>query len=296
MVSTVQEGGALARAGVSPGDSLVAWRFGHHEGCFCSSLDLERVEVESSSSGPSELLVRDGMGAERVVVVSAGWWQVVSASLPTLQRAGHADLYLAGQQHRRAGRFSDAAEVYLEASRIAPPGDLTHVLAGRALALLGAGDAAGAVASAADAVSHAATEVEMARGFLLQARGQAMAGDLAGAWASASMALELQSAADPDTIAAAEILGLLGGLELTAGHAEEGLTRLSRSLEMSARLWPESPLFRSTAVHRARGLLASGRILEATADALAAANSGPKEPLPHDLALLVRGEVGGLQP
>lgn len=286
VVSSVSPGGAGHAAGIRSGDALVGWRFGRLAGCFCSPWDPDRVELEASSTGPVELLVRDSDGRPRVLTVAAGWWQVDLSAPLVVHRPEIEDLYLAAQVERRSGRFGSAGEFYGRAALLATPEDLTHILAARTLALLGAGDARAAVGSAAESIAAAATTAQTARGFLLQARAQAMYKDFDGARRSGELALGLQSELLPGSLAVSETHLFLGGLELATGNVRAALGHLNLAIALSNQWWRSGPLWRSAVLLRARAQLALSDRTAAEGDVLEAVAGAPGEPLPADLAPL----------
>jgi hypothetical protein len=254
VVEQVGTEGAAYAAGLRPGDSIRNWRFGRLEGCVGSGLDLDRVEALGSSTGGGELEVDRPGEPSRWVTIGAGWWMLTVRTPLVLRELGSGSWYDVAQQARRSGQVAAAIDSYRNALRECGPQDRPYALAGLALALLDSGEFPEGIRAAADMISSAESDQVASRGFLLQASLQARSGDIAGAYASARMALELgrpQSMLSP-SVAGAEAMMVLGVIHRSGGHLDEARAFLERSLVDTARVWPQSPLHRSIARELAR--------------------------------------------
>lgn len=289
-------GSALRAAGLEPDDVVLGGAFGRRSSCFCSALDLERIELESDSGGGVELWIESRGGEHRFVVVPGGWWQVAGEPLSRSETAEGARgvAFDRAQAARRAGEFALAAALYEESLDSAASEDRPVTLGLAALAWLGAGEPRNALARAADMIGESATDLELGRAFLLQAQAQVALQDPVRARVSAEMALGIARDSGRAGLLAVEALALLGAIEAALSDTDEALERLGAALRRVHTIWPNSHLEQSLLVTRGKILLALGRDPEAAADFFEAEAHGA--PLTAEQSRVVHLSLGQREP
>lgn len=237
VVVEVATGWAAARAGVAPGDEVVAWRRGEAAGGpVAGPFDLRWLELEQAPRGAVTLELRRG-GRRLDAELPAGGWRLTA-------RPPLGDEHRALYRGARNAPPADAAEARLQlADALAQRGRREdaawfRVQAVAPLVAAGEGDEAERqLAAAAEALAdspHRATALELSAEALARDRSRAAA-----ARAALEEALELRRQQGHELALAAD-LSSLARLAAFGGRLDDARERVERCLELRRRLAPGS--------------------------------------------------------
>jgi CHAT domain-containing protein/Tfp pilus assembly protein PilF len=283
VVESVEPWGAAAEAGISPGDTLIAWIGTGGSPArvpIDSPLDVLALERSASPRGPVSVLLRRGSSEMEVKLRRSEWetsmrpalseWErnryQETSRLAELERERPADaLWLRLQSARallEAREIEEARRAFAFARERALDDDLraaTFDFEGEALFAVGEYSAAAEAFVEAVRLRESNESQPTALAFSLRELGRARLYlvDLEGAEESLGRSLSLYRAAGPSALESSDVQNLLAGVAYRRGDLEEAETRYQEAAALREPLAPESP--RMGALQANLGLVAYDR-------------------------------------